>query len=121
MTRSVTGHLRKVRHAKHLVVVTDLMEFLTDGRAQAPADSGVDLIEYQGSSASRSRKYPLQGEHQPRQFTATGDISDRSQGFSRIGAEQDLEMVRSALIHSIPTHGWFQSPQLPFETRLVES
>ena len=90
------GHLRQVGDAEDLVVARELGEERPHDLRHAPADAGVDFVEDERRDAGAPAHQDLDGERQPRELAAGGDLAHRAGGLPGVGGDAELDAFQAA-------------------------
>ena len=80
-------------HAEYLRVPGHLSQLFRHLLGRAAGNAGIHLVEYQRGNGLLPRQHVFQGQHDPGQFTAGGDLSDGPQVLSCVGGHQEPDHV----------------------------
>jgi hypothetical protein len=81
--------LGRMGHDQDLDHPAEPREPLADRIRRGPADTGVDLVEHEARGRVDSGEHDLESQHQPGEFAARRDPSERGQILTGVG--RDLE------------------------------
>ena len=91
------GQLREMGDAEHLLAAADLGQLLRHLLGSPAGDTGIHLVENQGADVLLFGEDILQGQHDPGQLTAGGDLCDGLQVLPGIGGHQEADGVTAIL------------------------
>src|SRR5260221_13382775 len=94
----VRGHLREMRHDHDLMMPREGPERAAEGLADATADAGVDLVEHEHRRPVVRRERDLEGEHDPRQLAARGDLVDRFRGLAGVRRDEEAHVIAAGRV-----------------------
>ncbi len=102
-SRDVLGHaqlvirlrrdLWQVRHAQHLALAGELVQLTADHLGHGATHAGIDFVEDQAGEVSGLDGRHLQRQADAREFAARGDLCQRPRRLSRVGADEELDLV----------------------------
>ena len=90
---ALAGDLGLVGNTQYLRVAAQLAQQAPDNFGDTAADAHVDFIEDQAGHGEVAGADHLDGQADPRQFTAGGHLAQRFQGLAGIGGEQEFDVL----------------------------
>lgn len=87
------GHLRQVRDRQHLPVSAEGLHQAPDGVTHDPTDARVDFVEDQRGRSAQFARGDGDGEREPREFTARGDLGDRLGRTAGMARDEEDDIV----------------------------
>ena len=82
-------------HAKNLMLLAELLQFLGDRLGHSPGHPHINFIKDQGSHRINLGKTGFQRQQKPTHFPAGSNVTQGLQGFPRIGAKEKGDVVGS--------------------------
>ena len=94
------GDLGQMGDRQHLAVLSELAHQPPDGVADRAADAGVDLVEDQRACAQAACLTAAaggdgDGQRQPREFAAGGDLGQRPRRAAGVAGDQELDRLQA--------------------------